>query len=543
MKTFSTKRKAFTLIELLIVIAIIGILFIVLVSKVDFATDKAKATGVQTDFRSFQLAFEQVAKENSGFNTFGWDTGDTKRTDFDTALAGYTYTNEANDKGDKVRNSYDEGDKNLNGVCDTGETFTGRKIYTETWTGVYTLVKPGTTTYDSDAIFALETAINKNLDPKLHITIATDGIITMANGAQDPWKNEYHGRYQSNAAVDNLDRGVIIIYSDGANGENGSADGITGGLINITTPGSNVDGKDDYALATVYTYANGYSEVKSITYGFSNNQSFGDASDVPVTPVGQTPTIPTPNPGEPVTPPAGGGTGSLPTPDVEDAVANSPSPIAYSWSELKTLANANLSEAELRDTYGIEVGDYKEVSGVKYVLVDRGDAYGGFVFMYNAGTTKTMNSTNINKGGYVSTNVMKPYVDGLYDGLATDLKSAIKKVTITCNSGDLAADGTDTNGTSTYTTDAYLFLASSKEVGFNLSGYQYAAEGTCFDLFTTDASSRTGFMSTANISSTWWLRSAYSDSAGSFYLVATVGDDNYTGASITYAIVPAFVIG
>ena len=78
-------KRAFTLIELLIVIAIIGILFIVLVSKVDFATDKAKATGVQTDFRSFQMAFDTVAKENAGFNTFGWDTGDTKRADFATA--------------------------------------------------------------------------------------------------------------------------------------------------------------------------------------------------------------------------------------------------------------------------------------------------------------------------------------------------------------------------------------------------------------------------------------------------------------------------
>ena len=63
-----SRRKAFTLIELLIVIAIIGILFIVLVSKVDFATDKAKATGVQTDFRSFQLAFDTVAREQSGFS-------------------------------------------------------------------------------------------------------------------------------------------------------------------------------------------------------------------------------------------------------------------------------------------------------------------------------------------------------------------------------------------------------------------------------------------------------------------------------------------
>ena len=531
MKTFSTKRKAFTLIELLIVIAIIGILFIVLVSKVDFATDKAKATGVQTDFRSFQLAFEQVAKENSGFNTFGWDTGDTKRSDFDTVLSGYTYTNEAADKGDKVRNSYDEGDKNLNGVCDTGETFTGRKVYTEVWTGVYTLVKPGTTEYDSGAIAALETAINANLDPKLHITISTDGIVTMANGAQDPWKNEYHGRYQSNAAVDSLDRGVIIMYSDGANGVNGSADGIAGGLVNITTPGSNVDGKDDYALATVYTYANGYGEVKSITYGFSNNQSFGDASDVPVIPVGQAPSV--------VVPPAGGGTGTLPTPDLSGTVANSVSPIAYEWSELKNLANANLSEVELRDTYGIEVGDYKEVSGVKYVLVDL-NSYGGFVFMYNTGTSLVMNSTSTNAGGYASSE-LAPQVEAFYTNLTdSDLKAAIKEVTITCNDGNA-------NYTATHTYTAHMFLASAKEVGCNVSGWIYPdgynAEGTCFDLFTTDMASRTGFMSTANISSDWWLRSAYSDRTAYFYTVRNGGGSDWFAANSTRVVVPAFVIG
>ena len=72
-KTRFNKKKAFTLIELLIVIAIIGILFIVLVSKVDFATDKAKTSGVQTDFRSFQMALETVSKEKAGFNSFGWN--------------------------------------------------------------------------------------------------------------------------------------------------------------------------------------------------------------------------------------------------------------------------------------------------------------------------------------------------------------------------------------------------------------------------------------------------------------------------------------
>ena len=545
--TFKNKRKAFTLIELLIVIAIIGILFIVLVSKVDFATDKAKAAGVQTDFRSFQVALETVARENAGFNTFGYDTGDTS----DDALwygkttpdgQAYTYANKDKDAGDRVRNSYDVGDANLNGELESNETWTGRKFYTETWTSVYTFVKPGTTVYDVDVLADLEEAINKNLDPKLHISIDDNGIITMANQATDPWGNEYHGRYLSNAANDNLDRGVIIMYSNGANAANGSADGIQGGLVNITTPSHNVQGQDDYALAVMYTKVNGYGEIQSITKGFSNNQQFSDANHVLVTPVGEIPAVQVPGGAGG----GGGGAGSLPPPNLNGAVANAVSPITYSWSELKALANANLSEAELRDTYGIEVGDYKEVNGIKYVLVDLdGNDYDGFVFMYNSGTTSMLNRTQTNKGGYVSTAIGKAYVDSLYTNLAdAELKSAIKKVTITCNSGKFNADGTNDNGMSTYTTDAYMFLASSKEVGVTCSGHQYAAEGSVFDYFLEGTNTvRANFATLANISSNWWLRSAYSNSTAYFYAVYTSGYNSTYYAYYSYAVVPAFVIG
>ena len=262
-KSFMTKRKAFTLIELLIVIAIIGILFIVLVSKVDFATDKAKATGVQTDFRSFQVAFDTVAKENAGFNTFGWDTGDIN--------------------GNRIRDSYDKGDVNKNGKQDPGEIFVGSKVYGETWTGVYTLTNPADAN-DTSAIFALESAINKNLDPKLHITIADDLTITMANGAQDPWNTEYHGYYISNAVNDGKDRGAIVMYSNGANQEFGSEHSITNGVVTVTVPGNNKFGKDDYSIVSCYTYMNGYGEVLNITTGFSNNQVLHTApsiSDIP----------------------------------------------------------------------------------------------------------------------------------------------------------------------------------------------------------------------------------------------------------------------
>ena len=274
-KSSMTKKKAFTLIELLIVIAIIGILFIVLVSKVDFATDKAKASGVQTDFRSFQVALEMVSKENAGFNTFGWDTGDNgagvANGDIIT-LNGkdYTYTNAAKDAGDRMRNAYDEGDTNLNGKYDvngvdgyTGitETWTGRKVYTETWTGCYTLINPGQAS-DMSAIFDLETAINKNLDPKLHIVIADDGTITMANGYKDPWSTQYHGRYITNASADaaakwntdasmagstgdNMDRGAILMYSNGANQKFGTKVKIVGGVVTATVSQIDADHLDN----------------------------------------------------------------------------------------------------------------------------------------------------------------------------------------------------------------------------------------------------------------------------------------------------------
>lgn len=251
-----SKRKAFTLIELLIVIAIIGILFIVLVSKVDFATDKAKATGVQTDFRSFQVAIESVAKENAGLATLGWDTGDIN--------------------GNRIRDSYDKGDTNKNGVQDAGETFVGSKVYDETWTNIYTLTNPADAN-DKSAIAALEAAINKNLDPKLHITIHDDLTITMANGAQDPWNTEYHGYYITNALNDGKDRGAIIIYSNGANQEWGSEHSIANGIVTVNIPGNNVYGKDDYSIASVYTYKNGYGEIKTTTTGFSQNQGGGQA--------------------------------------------------------------------------------------------------------------------------------------------------------------------------------------------------------------------------------------------------------------------------
>ena len=63
-------KRGFTLVEILIVVAVIGILFISLVPRIDFAGDKARETGIKTDFRSFELAAEQLIRENAGLADF-----------------------------------------------------------------------------------------------------------------------------------------------------------------------------------------------------------------------------------------------------------------------------------------------------------------------------------------------------------------------------------------------------------------------------------------------------------------------------------------
>ena len=69
-KKANQKKRAFTLVEILIVVAVIGILFVTLVPRIDFAGDKARETGIKTDFRSFELAAEQLIRENAGLADF-----------------------------------------------------------------------------------------------------------------------------------------------------------------------------------------------------------------------------------------------------------------------------------------------------------------------------------------------------------------------------------------------------------------------------------------------------------------------------------------
>ena len=505
-KSFMTKKKAFTLIELLIVIAIIGILFVVLVSKVDFATDKAKATGVQTDFRSFQLALDTVSKEKAGFNSFGWNTGD------------------ANANG--VRDSVDEGDANEDGIYQDGETWTGHKKYLETWTDKYSLIRPGTTFeadgYDKDAIFALETAINKNLDPKLHITIdAKTGLITMANGAQDPWNTQYHGAYIS--AEDGMDRGAIVMYSNGANQKFGSEHDIANGVPTVIVPGNNKNGADDYSLVVCYTYTNGYGEVGNITTGFSNNQQFftenNSYSDVPAVDDSNNITV-------------------TPKSSLDE----------YTWDEIQKLAMGGLSHETYINVYNINLLDKKD----GYTLVDY-DNYGGFCFMYYSSEKIKLNEENSNEGGYANLEVAEA-VNNYKNFFDENLQNVLKEVTIICN------DGKDWR-TNEHHYVCKVFLPSAVEFGLwhlvddDPYSETILKEGTVFDCFTynfdekfsnfpiTDISTDMKIRMKISTGKSVWIRTAHPASNKAFYNTLVTGGIGNSYPTSSLATCPVFVVG
>jgi len=102
-KKANQKKRAFTLVEILIVVAVIGILFVTLVPRIDFAGDKARETGVKTDFRSFELAAEQLLRENAGIGEFCDASGNADIAELAGANGINLYLDEAiqfNDSGE-----------------------------------------------------------------------------------------------------------------------------------------------------------------------------------------------------------------------------------------------------------------------------------------------------------------------------------------------------------------------------------------------------------------------------------------------------------
>ena len=67
------KKKAFTFVELLIVMAIIGILTVTVVVGVNWSTDRARESGVQSTLHSYEIAANKVGVQLAGYDNASLD--------------------------------------------------------------------------------------------------------------------------------------------------------------------------------------------------------------------------------------------------------------------------------------------------------------------------------------------------------------------------------------------------------------------------------------------------------------------------------------
>ena len=209
----------------------------------------------------------------------------------------------------------------------------------------------------------------------------------------------------------------------------------------------------------------------------------------------------------------------------------------YTWAELKEIAQLKLTASQYESRYGIKLGQKKDG---KYVLVDLdGNDYGGFVFMYDTGLSEKMNSSMSNYGGYRSSALLSK-VNNLYTNMTdTELKNAIKQVTIKTSS-----PSGSTLVTNNYS--CYMFLASYIEVGGTDAlndaneGSGLRAEGRIFDFFQNNDNRL--YVCHRDW---WWTRSVDPDSGyAAFRAVTNEGQPSgYANPSYAKAVVATFVIG
>ena len=228
-----------------------------------------------------------------------------------------------------------------------------------------------------------------------------------------------------------------------------------------------------------------------------------------------------------------------------------PHPIDFSTASWDTIITA----VQNGTTNGIEVGDTKTVDmgalGTHTLRVANNSTPAacattgfsetacGFVLEFaDVITTHNMNDTATNVGGWPATS-MRNYINSdIYNALPSALKSAIIDTTVV--SGHGYDDSTN------FTSTDKLYLLSPMEVWGNngFSVYDSARDlSRQLDYYNNLGIDDTNYSGAIKFDSSWWLRTAPSNSNGHFALVSSNGDYTSRNASMGYSLLPAFRIG
>ncbi len=488
-----SNKRAFTLVELLVVMVLISILFVVLISKVDFSSDAARQSGVETDFRSYEIAATSVGLQYGGFTSDYKELANRLNKKLDSQLqiqvkGGQLLSAYEDPWGNKLEITYSqpvEANGELRFVC------AGKDRSFSTKDDIILVVRYDTSTGRGEIM----TEHPKNSASHTHLfnkeVIQDKYLYKEANCSSA-------AKYFYSCECGDANR---VVFLAGEVNPDKHSDPIRE-FVWLSTQKHVMSRKCPdcgFAIEQIDEYHAKTSDGKACTLCGSTDVGY-------VGPGGEGVVVPLPNP--------------------KDSLND------YTWAELKRIAKENLTKSELSSTYHINVGDTKTSNGVVYTLVDTdGNEYDGFVFMYNSFLSGSMNSNGSNIGGYASSE-LAARVEAMYQNLADpELKAVIKSVDLRSNDGLSSPD-------SLHVYNAHLFLPSAKEVGCPVTGGQYENEGTKFDYFTDNAS-----RSMIGEATMWWLRTAYSASNYNYYYITSEGHMGTDTANIAFNSIVVFVIG
>ena len=278
MEKFSKKRKGFTLAEILIVVALLGILMTVLLVSVGSYFDKTRETGVRNDFNSMKTAIEVVMRENSGLpkkNGASSGTNDASKTK--DAAAGFNKTvNLINDYLDPNLKWVDAVDEDGSGYVVVAAQAGAKPEFTSiTEAGKSVTKKSDSTTFDENKKFIVST----KTDPwKYNYSVYFQRINKPATvGRLDKvlitsWGSDGNEKEAQYAMLVEYDNGVITVAQAGFQGENLNT--LKVGVIDDDTGKYEIDETTntpkDVTITRDNAVGNGYESGQNEDYTTSN---------------------------------------------------------------------------------------------------------------------------------------------------------------------------------------------------------------------------------------------------------------------------------
>ena len=222
-----------------------------------------------------------------------------------------------------------------------------------------------------------------------------------------------------------------------------------------------------------------------------------------------------------------------------------------SWSTIiANVKSGNISDYNVGDTKTVDMGKYGthtlRVANTSTPSECSTEGFSqtacGFVLEFaDIITTHNMNDSATNAGGWLVT-TMRTFVNNdIYNSLPIDLKNAIIDTIVVSSYGG--------GGTENFTSTDKLYLLAPKEIYTNWSSSYDTAKNLTrtLDYYknigVTESNNDGAKKKNGTSFSSWWLRSASSNTSYSFYSVVSNGFYDNNRADTTNGVSPAFRLG